>query len=428
MLVVLLYASAAFGLSPEEVRLARQSFEQARAISDRDAGRLWGIELYGPMMLVHPDSRRIFANQADGAGKLTELDGVFVGQLPASENVSNTAMDWAGVRWTMLRLPLPQDSDARARLLAHEMWHRIQDRLKLPMASPANAHLDSHDGRVWMILEWRALARALQTGGAESQKAVKDAALFRRYRRSLFPRAAAEENALELNEGLAEYTGVALTSPSASEARAHAAQALQSAESSETMARSFAYASGPPWALLLDLHCDDWRSRLSDSSDLAAMLQDAMGIEWEESGGKPFNMSRAEEYGAPVLIAAEKQRAQKKEAVLAELRTRFVAGPVLRLPLRNMKVGFDPNRVQPLDNLGSVYFAARITDDWGVLTADEGVLIANDWTWAQIPAPAESAELRTQGPGWQLELSDGWTVDPGPDPDRWRHGRVLRSR
>ena len=52
---------------------------------------------------------------------------IFRGRLPDEINIANTATDWAGVKWTMMMLPLPEDAGRRAALLAHEMWHRIQE-------------------------------------------------------------------------------------------------------------------------------------------------------------------------------------------------------------------------------------------------------------------------------------------------------------
>ena len=66
-----------------DTKLAGQYFEEARAICDRDSGRLWGVTLYGPMLFVDPGSRAIVASHADKDGLLRERGGVFVGRLPA---------------------------------------------------------------------------------------------------------------------------------------------------------------------------------------------------------------------------------------------------------------------------------------------------------------------------------------------------------
>ncbi|MFQ5765610.1 MAG: hypothetical protein ACE5GT_11830, partial [Rhodospirillales bacterium] len=146
---------------------------------------LWGRALYGPMLFVDPETRFVVANHEDEDGKLTEQDAVFVGTLPDEEQIANTAYAWAGVTWTMVIWPLPENRYSRMRLLMHESFHRIQGDLGVLGANPANSHLDTKDGRIWLRLEWRALAEALIRRGQERHKAIKDALVFRAYRRSL---------------------------------------------------------------------------------------------------------------------------------------------------------------------------------------------------------------------------------------------------
>jgi hypothetical protein len=85
--------------------------------------------------------------------------------------------------------------------MAHEMWHRVQNDIGFPASGAANDHLDSRDGRVWLQLEWRALAKALSVRGEQRRRAIADALLFRAYRRTIFPNAAAQEREMEMHEG-----------------------------------------------------------------------------------------------------------------------------------------------------------------------------------------------------------------------------------
>jgi len=112
---------------------AKHYLDEARSICESDAGKLWGVSLCGPIMFVDPQSRSIAASQADGESRLTEQSGIFVGTLPAEINTANTAMAWAGVRWTMVQWPLPLSPTARTRLMMHELFHWIQNDLDLPL-------------------------------------------------------------------------------------------------------------------------------------------------------------------------------------------------------------------------------------------------------------------------------------------------------
>jgi hypothetical protein len=47
---------------------AQTYFDEARRVSDDEAGRTWGKRLYGPIFFVDPDSGRMIANQPDPKG------------------------------------------------------------------------------------------------------------------------------------------------------------------------------------------------------------------------------------------------------------------------------------------------------------------------------------------------------------------------
>lgn len=392
-----------------DASIAKKYFAEAKVLSDADGGMLWGIPLYGPMIFADPHTRQAVGNQPDAEGRLAEREGVFVGKLPDAVNISNTAIHWAGVKWTMVVWPLPKNEVSRAELMIHELWHRVQDDLGIAMSNPSSAHMATADGRIWMQLEWRALRKALGASGSDERSAIEDALAFRGYRRSLFPDKVGEENALEMNEGLAEYTGVVLASGAAVDRRARAAEALKQAEQKESFTRSFAYASGPAYGLLLDQHAPRWRESIKTGGDIGAALQAATRL------GSPIIerelvLARAKKYEGGELIAAEAKREAEATMKLALLRQRFLDGPTLRLPLGKSNISFDPNRNYPLPE-GTVYLAARLADAWGELDAAGGVLISADWTWASVPLK-NASEFSTSGEGWSLQLRDEWAAKP----------------
>lgn len=403
---------------PIDTALARQYFQEASALMARDAGRLWGRSLAGPLLLVDRASRRVLTETPDSAGLLRPLGALYAGELPASENVANTAFRWGGVTWAMLAWPITPDSLRRSVLFAHELWHRVQDSLGFAPASPANAHLAQRDGRLWLRLEGRALDRALSSDGTARTRALRDAAAFRRTRRRLFPGSDSTERALELNEGLAEYTGIMIGSGSDAERLQMARERLIVLDSATHLERSFAYQTGPAYGLLLDAAAPGWRASLTREQDLAYVLEGAL-----RGGGAIRVMTpitRAAPYGYAALRKEEQSRATKRVAHLALLGRRFVSGPVLELPLAEMKMGFDPGQVEALDGVGTVYGTLRLTDRWGVLQCDaSGGAISTDFRRAIVPAPADITGRRLTGPGWVLELLPEWQIVPGPRKGDW---------
>jgi hypothetical protein len=392
-------------------------FRQAREICQRDGGRLWGRSLCGPLMLVDPRGRRIIANRRDAGGMLRENGGYFIGVLPASENIANTATAWSGTFWTQIGWPLPDDPRARGILIAHELFHRIAPKLDLPILHQGdNHHLDTLEGRYLLQLEWRALAAALSaTDPAARKRAIEDALIFRAERYRIFPTAQADEETLELNEGLAEYTGIRLGLADAALRIKAAIGEFQAHGTDDSFVRSFAYATGPAYGLLLDRDAFDWRIKIRNQPRFDVLLGRAAGIEL------PPNVHQAAEeralaYDGPTLRAAEIRRDAARQQVLAGYRKKFVAGPTVLIPLSHFGIQFNPTNLQPLDELGIVYQNLRITDDWGVLEVSNGALLSPKWTSVTLSGPAAITGSRLTGDGWTVELKPGWSAAAGARP------------
>jgi len=408
---VLLAASAHAQI---DLALAGQYFEGLRQTSDIDAGRTWGVSLYGPIFFVDPSSRVVVANRPDPQNVLKPNHGIWTGTFPDNLNAANTAIDWLGVRWTMVLWPVNDYRQPRERLLVHECFHRIQGGLGLPARDAVNNHLDSADGRIWLELEWRALERALRESASARKQSIADALLFRGYRRSLFPEAAANENNLELNEGLAEYTGVKLTSEDRQELRFRADRGLREGASDLGFARSFAYTSGPAYGALLDLSGRPWRKQIASAGDLGRLL----GISYSLEDRKPSReaaLAAASRYGGQEVVSLEKHRAEDREKRIAAARQKLVEGPVLILPLtKDVNYSFDPNHVMGIDSLNTVYPTMRLVDVWGILEVSDGVWLVRGGNGqlvrAQVSAPQSASAAPLKGDGWTLTLKEGWKI------------------
>lgn len=411
--VVTVAGATARAEAPVPLDQARARFAEAGRLCEADGGRLWGVSLCGPILFADPDSRAFVASQRDSLGVAWEVEGVFVGTLPSEENVANTSYTWAGVRWTMIAWPLPASPEDAAVLMIHELFHRVQPQLGFKSANPANQHLDTVEGRTLLQLEWRALAAALAAKGAGARKhAVEDALTFRAERRRQFPGAVAEEKDLEHFEGLAEYTGMTVAIPTPAGRVAYALRVITRTTGAPTFVRSFAYASGPAYGLLLDESSVPWRERTRHGEDLGALLAEAMRIRLPADDAAAL-AARAERYDGPRLLASERERADQKQTVIAEYRRRLVDGPTLQIALRHMNIQFDPRNQQPLGEAGTVYPTLRIADDWGILTVTGGALLAPDWTSVTVAAPKDGA---ASGEGWTLELNPGWKIAAGEQP------------
>jgi hypothetical protein len=392
-----------------DTAMASRYFAEIRSASVTDRGALWGRPIGGPTLFVDPASGFIVANAADREGLLTRSGSVWTGKLPASIPPANTATTLGGVRFTMVLWPVPDNRYSRLRLLMHESYHRIQDSLGLPMSNPSNNHMATLGARVWTRMEWRALTEALLRQGEERRQALRDALAIRARRHRLSPSAAEEERQLELNEGLAEYTGLVLSGLPPAVLADRVAVQLAQYEPQESFVRSFGYATGPAYALLLDAQRPGWRRGLRGSASLPAMAGDAYGVR----AGDLDSAALVARYGASRMVADEGSREQRRVAREAEMRTKFIGGPTLTLPVGgSFSFSFDPNGVTILPGAGSVYQSSRITDDWGSLDVSRGgvLMLRNAQghiTGVVVPAPVVAGESIT-GDGWKLTPGPGW--------------------
>ncbi len=384
----------------------------------KDVGeRLWGVPLCGRLLLVDGRSRLTLATEPDPDGKFEKRDGFYAGQLPESILIANTSVSWGGEQWAMVLLPLPVERFQRLRLLAHESFHRMQTALGLRVSDDASAHLETESGRLWLRLELRALAEALRTRGVASRNAAKDALLFRAARQRHNPGAERLEPALEIQEGLAEYTGTVAALGVSGESITRVARAVEDAEDQRAFARSFAYATGPALGLLLDRFAGSWRKSVNKDTNLAALLAKAIG---NPILGDVVRVaeSRAQRYGFRALSEDEHVRAVRTQAVLATYRARFLEGPILGFPkTEELNRSFNPNNLVPLGDEGTVYPTGTFVSRWGTLEVESiGALLSPDNQSLRVTAPIDIQVRPLFGPGWRLKLAPGWTIKAGVKP------------
>lgn len=362
------------------------------------------------MMLVDPQTRFIVTNEPDAEGRLKSKAGVYVGELPPEVNIWNTNQTWAGRRWAQIMWPVPKDRSARREVLIHEQFHLVQPALGIPSRNAQNPQLDTLEGRYLMQLELRALKSALSTQDYDHQlEAIRDALLFRHRRYQLFPGAEDEETALELMEGTAAYTGVKLGTESAAAQVNYAVRKIERQSKVQTFARSFAYATGPAYGLLLDDYVSNWREMAIKRYGLAEVM--SLRLHWKAPADSAQEVEiRSAAYDGKSLRASELAHEGARHAAFNKFRGFLVDGPVLRLPNAHMRTQVDPENLFQYDGLGTVYPRLRVVADWGILQVSKAALIDPEQRTVVVPAPFQARDFVISGDGWTLQLKGGWEV------------------
>lgn len=398
-LIVLLGAAADAQVQPQ---LAERYFKEATTLCERDAGRLWGVSLCGPMVIVDQPTGTRATSQPEPEGPPPRFPGLVDGPVT-----------WGGLRWFSFPLyMLPEkDADARQQLMLHGLFHRIQPELGFMTEDGFNEHLDTLEGRVWIQLEWRALRRALETSGSDQAEAVADALGFRRERRRRFPGAADNERRDEIREGLASYTGIAAWANSPADAHRAAASALAGGESQPSFVGNFEAASGPAYGVLLDDLLPGWRRQVRGTSDLGDLLASATN----RPPTKDVAVAAAR-YDGATLRTAEEARDRAQQVRVAELRRRFVDGPVLTMPAGGSGTSNTTGSVG-IPGAGTVFFGNfTLSAQWGRLNANGGVLRAADGSTLSVPVSGPLEGTTLQGDGWSATLNSGWVLRPAARP------------
>jgi hypothetical protein len=413
VLIPALIAFNAISAQTDNMVKAKAAFGEIKTLLKKDNGKTWGINLYGALMFVDPATKYFVANEQNAAGTFTKDGNYFTGRLDEKAMIANTALKIDEKNWTMVMLPLPEDNDAKRELIVHELFHNIQDKLNLKPDAGTNSHLDGKTARIYMQLEWNALLQANTTNDQTKRiNHIKNALIFRELRRLEYTGSAVKENCLELQEGLAEYTGVKLGIEKESNKTEFITKRVENAAKNyPSFIRAFAYVSGPLYGLLLDKSGKNWRKGLAPESDLGKLLAEKYSIKPDSNPQSIFDKIK-EEYGSGTIQKFENLREEKNIKTVNMYKDKFINNPVLILPNKKMQFQFNPNELVALGNTGNVYPHLRVVANWGILTAEEGAVIASDWMSVLVSAPFKTKGNILTGTGWKVELNEKWKAVP----------------
>ncbi|PWN68841.1 hypothetical protein C1631_012200 [Chryseobacterium phosphatilyticum] len=384
-------------------------FDEIKIASQKNI-ELWNKDLYGPILLIDTKTREVFANEPDTEGTLKLNRNVYSGILPVDINIANTALNWKGKRWAMIMLPLSQNKQNRIGLLAHESFHRIQPSLGFELNNTENNHLDQKEGRIYLRLELEALKKAMRSASKKELKEhLTNALTFRKYRHSLYNGSDVSENLLELNEGMAEFTGVIVSGRNKTQTMAFLVDGINDFFKNATFVRSFAYHTVPVYGYLLYNKDKNWNKKITSKTDLTNYFIKTFNSEVATDVKEVVKRS-ANDYNGSEITVEETRREEKAKKLIAEYKSKFINEPHFEIKFEKMNVSFDPRNIVPIDNKGTVYPNIRVTDKWGILTVENGALMSPNWDKISISTPVRTEDKKISGDGWTLELADGYTI------------------
>jgi hypothetical protein len=395
---------------PTDKEIIVQTFSSVDSLLKIDNGKFWNHKIYGPILVIDPNTREFIANENNSSNKFIKTNNVYLDTLPNDINITNTALNWENKRWSMVMLPLATSKVSRNNLVIHELFHRMQPEIGFGnLQEFSNGHLDTYEGRLQLILELQALKKALSVNNDSLRKLHLTNALTFRSKRQTDEDRKKSENSLELNEGLAEYTAIMLSGRNEKEMKSHLTKSIVQFYKNPTFVRSFAYETIPVYGYLLSLQKSNWHKEISKETNLSDYFLKSFEI--DTTIKKSFErIAEQNDYNYQNFVVKERVRENERLSKIEDYKTKFLKEPTLKLMFENMNISFDPRNITPLENIGTIYPTLRLTDNFGILTVEDGALLSSDWSNVIVSAPTEISEIIVSGKGWVLELNKDWEV------------------
>src|SRR3954447_10416493 len=93
LLLLMLLGAATTVEAQVQPEIAKRYFEEATKLCERDAGRLWGVSLCGPMVIVDQATATHATSQPEPEG-----------QPPRFSGFADGPVSWGGLRWFAIPL------------------------------------------------------------------------------------------------------------------------------------------------------------------------------------------------------------------------------------------------------------------------------------------------------------------------------------
>jgi hypothetical protein len=386
-------------------------FSQVKKFCDRDGGKLWGKDLYGPLMFVDRPTRKIIANMPDAEGQLKLKDGVYTGSFPREIVLDNAGVVFGGTLFGTAPLPPSEDTIRITTRAVHGLFHAFRKNSGIKPSGTYIRTMDEKNSRLWLKLEWKALKNALNSTGEHRSQSIRDALIFRGARREQYPKEISEENNFECWEGLTTFTYTLLCSNSDSEITKNFTDLLDRSYRFQSYSRSYGFIHGALYAWLAYQKGYDFKTVKTDTVDLALLVRDIYNIKLPDIC-RDVAGSIALGYDVETIYAEEEKRlADIREGIHRQI-SNFTEKPVVYIDLESPYFDFEPEEIRSLDTLGTIYNSIRVSDNWGKLTVEKGgALVSYNLRSMRVTAKNfAEAKNHLSGDGWHLILNDDWQV------------------
>lgn len=408
---------------PKRTReLIKTQLLKAKEILTSEGGKLWGISIWSTDILVLDFDNTIYS-LVKLPGCKTDDGVLFYKSIPQNTlSFTNSAQTYEGKRYAIV---LTSYLDDDCSTIIHELFHVQQLKVRQFRSDPVN-YLDEHEARVLMRLEFQALRNALAAANDNQKSKVgrflSDAAAFRKIRQAENAGSLRDELEIETLEGMANYTGIKLST--VENKYLEAIDEINGREAASTYTRPFPYATGPAYGLIFDYLDIQWRSddmhtiydfrKIYESHHGEALVVSDVAIEQAKSRNNFAEIS-----------AEETARKKQHEENIVHYTRMLVSQPTLTAKLsagnESYSMSYDMNGTLVLGNEGIVYSQIKGVDlsggnfgNFSTIAGKDrlgvgGILIREDGTFV-FPLPVKIDGQKIIGETYEIDLNDLWTV------------------
>jgi hypothetical protein len=397
-LFIPLWAYTAYGQASPCDKSMEESLQQVASVLNRPESKaLWGVALNAPIIIVDHFNNTMFFTAIEEGHVSPVKEEPWNNQVP----LANSFADYNGQRYvTVIHAALMNTPcEQRVNLLCHEIFHTYQQGLGIDNRSSVNYHMDEVQGRALLQIEMKMLQQVL----SGDRSSLRDALRIRAYRQGLYPNN--NEDLYELNEGLAEYTGLKL---SMENMRDYVKNGLRY-NISKGYANAFGYVTGAAYALVLDELYPQWRSDKDLAKGMIYLIKKI-----EPSYAAEIDTGEPDEwlvtYDYLQILANEQEELDRfgnidtfKDLLKPEASKFSIAG-------RGVSFTYNPN--DRVISLGDAVLLRNMTmtGEWGQIHATNGLVRLNNWSAFYLLPPSDRTTNVIRGDNYEIRLNPGWTV------------------
>ena len=382
---------------------ALELYAEAQRVCAADGGRLWGENIWGPVLLVRDSDKLAFTNEPSLLRDSRKFESLYCGTLDSDIVVAGSAVSFRGMDVAMVPMFDLTDS-ALVEVFVHELFHRFQNRhYGRDEMVYDNAHVDSKTGRTLILCELMELTKALGCNGLDRRPHIEKALDFRRWRWTLFPDKITDECRFEFQEGLALYTQYRLCLRDSAKVAQQLGQDVGRLMTAPNLSRQYGYYMGAMYACLNDVDAT-WRNEVTPTMDLGERVRRIYGVGMTGTVDT-LALKRTDSYAEVMRVVdtLEAARMALKEMVRRKMET----NNVVWLQAEDYQMGFNPACVTGLEEMGNFFSVIELKGEFGRIYSEYGCVISGR---PMLIIPEGTKSMRKKTKSFAIELSGGWRL------------------